>query len=104
MVLLFAATLLPGAVASCGPDAPATIDRQTFVDVFVELRIAALDAPQARLPQEARERILASHGVTADDLLGFAEVHARDPAYMRSVWDEIEERMNVQAPESAESS
>lgn len=103
MVLLFAAALLPGVLASCGSDVPATIDRQTFVDVFVDLRVAALDAPNARLPQESRERILAGHGVTAEEMLTFAEVHARDPGFMRDVWDEIEERMNVQALESTES-
>lgn len=89
---LAVAALLLGA---CAPEAPDTIARDTFVQVYVELRVAALDRDDATLTAADRERILSSHGITEDDLLSFAEVHSQDPTFMRAVWSEIEERLNT---------
>jgi len=89
--LALAVLLLGG----CAPEAPDTISRETFVQVYVELRVAALDRDDATLAAADRERILSSHGVTGEDLLNFAEVHSQDPAFMRAVWSEIEERLNT---------
>lgn len=86
-----AAVVLPG----CGPEEEATIPRETFVAAYVELRVAALERDDARVPDADRDRILAEHGVTAEDMVAFAEVRGRDPAFMRDVWAEIEERLNV---------
>lgn len=71
------------------------MQRETFIQVYVELRAAALGHDDATVTDAERERILSSHGVAAEDLVTFAEVHGRDPAYMRDVWNEIEERLNV---------
>lgn len=101
MILLGVAWVLPGALVSCGPEAPATIERQTFVDVYVELRAAALDDTNALISPSVRDGILSNHGITAEDLVEFAEVHAGDPEFMRGVWDEIEERLNVVSLESS---
>lgn len=92
---------LPG--CGSGP-AASTMDRETFIDVYVELRVAALGHDDATVTPGERERILASHGVAAEDLVTFAEVHGRDPAFMRDVWNEIEDRLNVDAlPDEASS-
>lgn len=80
---------------SCSPTPTATVDRETFVQVYVELRVAALESSDANLAEEDRERILQRHGVSAEDLISFAEVHGADPDYMLSVWTEIEDRLNV---------
>ncbi|HSG49889.1 MAG TPA: hypothetical protein VLA43_18845 [Longimicrobiales bacterium] len=84
------------ALSGCGggPDIP-TIERETFIEVYVELRVAALGHDDATVTDAERERILSAHGVTAEELVAFAEVRGRDPTYMRDVWNEIEERLNV---------
>lgn len=74
-------------------DETETVERSVFVAAYVDLRIAALRSGGA--PDEAqRQAILDEHGVTRDDLLEFAEVHGRDPAYMRNVWGEVEQKLD----------
>lgn len=81
--------------AGCGNDADvARVDRETFVSVWVELRLAALASPGGRVDPETRERLVARHGTTEEELLAFVEAHARDIAYMERVWEDVEERMN----------
>ncbi len=90
--LLFSTALF----AACGPsgtDAPPAIDREVFIATYVDLRLAALDAPDFLVPPEEREEILRRHGVTQDDLLRFADVHGRDIEYMNDLWAEIEVRI-----------
>jgi hypothetical protein len=77
------------------------MERETFVEVYVALRMEALTSPQSELPEGARLRILAEYDVTADDLLAFAEAHGRNPDYMVEVWREIEERLNVPVDSTA---
>ena len=92
-----AATVLCLAVASCGGDTSGpvgrdVIDRQAFVDTYVDLRLAAIESPDFRISPEARQEILARHGVEAEDLLRFADAHGRDLEFMNEVWTEIEAR------------
>lgn len=70
------------------------VDRETFVSVWVDLRLAALAAPTRRLDPETRERIVQRRGTTEEELLAFVEAHGRDIAYMEGVWQDVEERMN----------
>lgn len=93
-----AATCLLLAIASCGSDTaePATdglIDRETFVATYVDLRKAAIRTPEFRITPEAREEILARHGVVGEDLIRFAEAHGRDLELMNEVWLEVEARL-----------
>lgn len=93
-----AATALLLAVASCGGDTsgPArsdVIDRQTFVDTYVDLRLAAIETPEFRVSPQARDEILARHGVDAEDLVRFADAYGRDLELMNEVWTEIEARV-----------
>lgn len=87
-----------------GPLPPDLMERDTFVDVYVALRMQALTSPQAELPEEERARILAEYDVTVEDLVAFAEAHGRDPDYMLEVWREIEERLNVPVDSTADDS
>lgn len=66
------------------------IDRESFVATYVELRVAALHAPDLELTEQQRTEILARHGVDEEDLLEFADVHGRDIQYMSDVWNEID--------------
>ncbi|HEX9885312.1 MAG TPA: hypothetical protein VGA70_02450 [Longimicrobiales bacterium] len=72
------------------------LDREVFIATYVDLRDAVLDRTDTVLDADTRRQILERHGVTADDLLAFAEAHGADVGYMRRVWDEVEERLNPQ--------
>ena len=74
---------------------PGTLDRDTFVEVTVELRMAALKQPNATLAPADRARILQDHGVTEEELIAFAQVRGDDTAFMAELWKEIEQRLNV---------
>ena len=79
----------------CADDTATTIDRETFIDVYVEIRVAALGTEDATLLPADRDRILESYAVSVDDLVEFAEVHGEDPTFMQEVWNDIESRLNV---------
>ena len=72
-----------------------TIDRETFISTYVDLRVAALSAEGDTITAEQRATILADHGVAADDLMEFAEVHGEEVFYMREVWNEVEARLDA---------
>jgi hypothetical protein len=72
---------------------PDTIDRQVFVDTYVELRTTALANLTGQIRPDERDSVLARHGVTEEDLLRFAEVHGRDVEFMAEVWAEVETRL-----------
>lgn len=74
----------------CGGSNADAIERDVFVAAYVDLRTTALDTDSARLSDADRDAVLARHGVTSDDLLHFADVHAEELEYMREVWNEIE--------------
>lgn len=85
-----------------GPAEPAVIDRETFIETWVDLRLTVLHA-RGVLTDSARERVLREHGATEEDLLAFADEHGRDPAYMLELWTEVAERLRpALAPDTAE--
>jgi hypothetical protein len=86
--------LLPALLVACGvgTDPAGVIDRETFIATWVDLRTAAQTAGEP-LPAADRDRVLGEHGITEDQLLGFAEAHGGDPRYMAEVWTEIEGRL-----------
>jgi len=90
-------------IGACGPSEPErpTIDREVFIAVLVDLRMAALGTPDASLPPQERARILSDHELTEEELVTFAEVHGDDPDYMVEVWREVEARMNVPVDSAA---
>lgn len=84
-------------IGACGPDGPpppATIPSETFVDVYVDLRASVLVGDNDEIDPEERDAILEHHGVTAEDLRLFVEVHGEDVSFMRAVWDQVEERLS----------
>lgn len=83
------------ALVSCGPSAPEDlIDRETFVDAYVELRVAALDTDSQRVAASDRDSILDRNGISGDDLLRFVEFHGEDLEFMRDVWNDVELRLD----------
>lgn len=90
--------ILVTAPVACDPGFPtsegeASVDRDTFVEIYVELRLAALEWESGRIPEAERDRILAEHGVSEDDLREFIEVHGRNVPFMNDVWNEVANRI-----------
>ena len=91
---LGALTLL---LSACGElSSPETMERELFVEAYVELRTAALTSPDAELSDSARAAVLERIGVSEDDLMTFVEVRSEDLGFMRSVWDEIEQHLDYE--------
>lgn len=105
---LIACLALALVLPACDSDFPssegrAPIDRATFVETFVELRLAAIDAGSTSISEADRERVLSERGVSEDDLRAFIEVHGRNVPYMNEVWREIEEKLEAaRAPDEVE--
>lgn len=93
-----AASVLLGTVASgCGellPGDRGTIDDETFIEVYVELRMAALQSPGMQIQEEDRDRILREHDVEEEDLVRFVETHGADIHRMSAVWQEASDLLS----------
>jgi len=86
-------------VCACGRNdevalIPGVIDRETFISAYVDLRTQTLEGSEISLPMEERDRILATHGIDADDLMGFVDAYGRDLDFIDGVWNEIEQRLD----------
>jgi hypothetical protein len=86
-------------ISACGGDdevvmVPGVIDRETFISAYVDLRSQTLEGSEISLPVEERDRILATHGIDADDLMGFVDAYGRDLDFIRDVWDDVEQRLD----------
>lgn len=76
------------------------MSREAFVDVYVALRRAGLQSGRLVAPSSERERILAEHATSEEGLLEFADIHGADAAFMKEVWDQVEERLQQQDTET----
>ena len=88
-------------LAACGDGSPSAADadnlnRETFIATYVDLRAAAVRSEDMALSDADRAEILARHGVTEEQLTGFARLHGKDVEFMREVWDEVEARMDAE--------
>ena len=78
-------------LVACSVEAePVTIDRDTFVHTYANLRIAAVETDSGRIAFDVRDSILEAFEVTEEDLTRFAEVHADNLEFMRDVWNDVE--------------
>jgi hypothetical protein len=91
VVLLLGAALL--VAPACRDASRETIDRETFVETYVQLREAALRTSGGQVTSGERDEVLERLGVSEEDLLRFVEVHGTDVAYMAGVWSEVETRL-----------
>jgi hypothetical protein len=90
---------LAAACAEGARTGPAPIDREVFIETYVELRLAALQSPDYMVTPERRAAVLQSQGVDADALLAFADAHGRDVEYMSELWSEVERRLEARRTE-----
>lgn len=97
--------LLWSACSEDDPSAPGgTIPIDVFVDTYVDLRVAGLSRvpSQDDISDADRERILAEHGVSAEDLLEFVDVHGPNVPFIATVWDSVEVRYRRKQDEQFE--
>jgi hypothetical protein len=96
------AILLALVLAGCGGSHPADsprqpIEKDRFIEAYIELRHAAVEVGQAAdsVPAfEARKReILERHGISGQDLIDYIEAHSSDLSEMTAVWDTIHRRL-----------
>lgn len=92
---LWAVIALLIALTACrgGEGSPGTVDRDTFLDAWVALRVAAAEASDGDLDGPERDRILAEHGVDEQDLVDFVQAHGADIGYMNELWSDVLERL-----------
>jgi len=93
---LLAILLLVGASA-CRPAGPEGLDRDTFIDVVVELRKAAREYPDSSTFDIRKSAVLREAGVTDSTLAEFIRIHNADTRFMAAVWDSIDRRVNPPA-------
>ncbi len=86
------------AAAGCDDGVPSSRDgtsiaQETFIEVMTELRRAAIRSGTGAPTAAERERILAEHGVDAEDLRTFVHIHGENVPLMNEVWSEVERRL-----------
>lgn len=88
--------LLGLAVGCSGPSGVEgdILDRETFISVYVDLRLLAMDNRAQEIHPTERDSILEAYGLHADDLVAFADSHGRDVRYMTELWADVEELIN----------
>lgn len=83
-------------VSACSSGIEPNLPSQSeFVESYVALRMAAVASPSGVITTAERDSILEEQGVSAEELLAFAEVYGGDAAFMQQVWLEVEDRMEV---------
>ena len=94
-------------VASCGGETSSreapdgVIERDLFVQTYVEIRMTALYNGSRTITPAQKEEVLAERGVSEDDLRLFIETHGPDLAYMRDLWADIEaEILSLLSPDA----
>ncbi|MGH7502807.1 MAG: hypothetical protein ACREL7_13760 [Longimicrobiales bacterium] len=90
-VALLALALAAGC-GRAGPTAP--MDRDAFIEVMTELRLAAREFKDPSAFDARKADILAAAGVTDSTLMQFVRVYREDPEFMSLIWEEVDERLN----------
>jgi len=101
--IVLLSTVLAIITGACGGDeetpvVEGVIDRETFIQVYVDLRNEAVRDPDLTLSDEARVAVLTRHGVDESDLMAFVDAYGRNLDYMNDVWTEVEQRVEALPP------
>ncbi|MBA2563880.1 MAG: hypothetical protein H0V09_00450 [Gemmatimonadetes bacterium] len=84
------------AAAGCRSDAPVTIPREKFVEAYVRLVRARIDAEEdSGAYLKGRDAALHRTGVTPADLRAYVEAGNRDPEALRVAWQEIAAKLDT---------
>jgi hypothetical protein len=96
--LLLASIILTATACGGGSTVPVVegvIDRETFIETYVDIRAETVQRAEIALPDEERDRILALHGVDAESLLSFVEAYGRELDFMNEIWAEVDRRLEA---------
>lgn len=100
LALAFAALV----AAACGLTDPAgggdVIDRETFIEVYVELRRAGEASADSAEFRRRRDAILDAHDLDAEALEAFVRAHGDDVRLLSEVWDTIRARLESPPPQT----
>ena len=96
------AILLALVLAGCGGSHPADsprqpIEKDRFIEAYIELRRAAVEVGQAAdsVPAFAAKKseILERHGISSQDLIDYIEANSSHLSEMTAIWDTIHRRL-----------
>lgn len=94
-------------LAACGGEDASAIDREgliereVFVQTYIELRMEAFDNTPRVITEGERDAILEARDVSADDLRSFVKYHGPNVAFMRDLWADIEAQiLSLLTPEN----
>lgn len=106
--MLLLGVVLLGGLAACGAaepvgheEAPAVMDAEVFIQLIVELRMAAREATDFDDFGIRRDSILARHGYDEGDLEEFAEVHGGEIGSMIAIWESINQALREEEERGA---
>jgi hypothetical protein len=85
---------LAAACGDGGTTATPLLDREVFIETYVELRLAAIQSGDFAVSPEDRDEILRSNGADREALLAFVDAHGRDTEYMTALWTDVDTRLN----------
>lgn len=94
--------------AGCGGSGPVgqadavRLDRETYITVLVELRVAARDAADPAEYHRRKQEILDRHGASDEDMMRFTEAHGGNVRLMAEIWDTVHARVEAALAASAE--
>ncbi len=97
--IVLGAILSTVAGLACSDNAPSavlvTIDRETFINVYVDLRRVALRKTSRNVSAAERDSVLTLHEVSEEDFRLFLDVNHAEADYMRDIWNEAEARISL---------
>ena len=90
-LLLALAGAWPGVACSERPAADAGLPDSVYVRVLARLQLipSSTDSASRITADSLRARVLAEHGVNAEQLLAFAKAVGRQPERSQAIWEEI---------------
>lgn len=100
---VFIGLVLTALSVACASEEADTVDRDEYVDLYVELLRVSAEADDSTEAVHRRAEVLERHGRTLEELTAFAERHAADPDYMAEVWLTIERRLRADTARDGES-
>ena len=84
------------AIPGCVDEAPEAIPREKFVDAYIRLVRARIDAEGDSIAyMAARDEALRRAGVSASDLRRFVRVGGRNPQALSAAWQEIAAKLDT---------
>jgi len=86
-------------LSGCTSEESGRLTREEYIEVFVEILLAAEETRDSVAATYATLAILERRGLTEEDLLEFANRYVDDAQGLADIWAEIEERLRAPVEE-----